>query len=255
MMSHHIVRSLREKAGTFWLEILSRRRKEKINRETDAASVNHLKPAVNIVCRWYGTSYGGFYIIADWLNESSVIYSFGIGKDVSFDLECIRRHGSPVCAFDPTPKAIEWIARQKLPEKFHFYPYGISASVTGETDFYLPANPRGVSGSIIKHREVDSEKAIKVMMKTFEDIIGEMKHTHIDVLKMDIEGSEYEVLDSVLRSHVTVDQILVEFHDRNFDTDVPRSREAVRRLYNKGYHIYACSDSYEEVSFVHERRI
>jgi len=47
------------------------------------------------------------------------------------------------------------------------------------------------------------------MMKTFDDITRELGHNHIDVLKMDIEGSEYDVIGTILASPVTIDQILV----------------------------------------------
>src|SRR5665647_1124976 len=191
-MSNSVITSAREKAGNLWLEFLSRRRKRRISRLTDPASFIHLQSAVQINCKWYGTSYGGFYIMPSLLDRSSVIYSFGTGRDISFDRVCIRKHGASVFAFDPTPKSIEWTGNQKLPDRFHFHPFGISASITGQADFFLPANPRAVSGSLVKHMEVDAAQSVKVMMKTFEDIIRELKHTHIDVLKMDIEGSEYD---------------------------------------------------------------
>ena len=93
------------------------------------------------------------------------------------------------------------------------------------------------------------------MMKTFDDITRELNHTHIDVLKMDIEGSEYDVIDTILASPVTIDQILVEFHDRDFEHAEPRSGEAIRKLSEKGYLVYGCSSSYEELSLIHKSKI
>ena len=254
-MANSIITSVREKAGNLWLEYLSRRRKSIISRMTDPALFSHLQPAVKVKCKWYGTSYGGFYIIPSLLDKSSVIYSFGTGRDISFDLRCIRKHGVSVFAFDPTPVSIDWIGNQKLPDGFHFHPYGISASATGQADFFLPANPRAVSGSLVKHKEVDAAKSVKVIMKTFDDITRELNHSHIDVLKMDIEGSEYDVIDTILASPVTVDQILVEFHDRDFEQAEPRSVEAIRKLSEKGYLVYGCSRSYEELSLIHNSKI
>jgi FkbM family methyltransferase len=236
-------------------EVLSRRRKKRISRQTDPDTFSHLKPTVTVNCKWYGTSYGGFYVIPELLSKSSIVYSFGTGRDISFDTACIRRHGSVVHAFDPTPKSIEWIQNRRLPGKFHFHPYGISASGTGPVEFFLPANPRAISGSLVKHKEVNATRSVKVMMKTFEDITRELNHTHIDVLKIDIEGSEYEVIDTILASPVTIDQILVEFHDRDFDLAEPRSKEAVKRLNEKGYLVFGCSSSYEELSLIRKSKI
>ena len=254
-MARSVITSAREKAGNLWLEYLSRRRKGRINRLTDPATFSHLKPVVRVDSKWYGTSYGGFYIMPSLLDRSSVIYSFGTGRDISFDLECIRKHCASVFAFDPTPVSIDWVGNRKLPDRFHFHPYGISASGTGQADFFLPANPRAVSGSLVKHKEVDAANSVKVMMMTFDDITRELGHTHIDVLKMDIEGSEYDVIDTILSSTVTIDQILVEFHDRDFAQAEPRSKEAIRKLSGKGYQVYGCSRSYEEVSLIHESKI
>jgi len=253
-MANSVITSARELAGNLWLEVLSRRRKKRIRRLIDPATFIHLKPSVTVNCKWYGTSYGGFYIIPGLLSESSIVYSFGTGRDISFDTACIRRHGSVVHAFDPTPKSIEWIQSRNLPGKFHFHPYGISASGSGPVEFFLPANPRAISGSMVKHKEVDAAQSVKVMMKTFDDIILELDHTHIDVLKMDIEGSEYDVIDTILASPVTIDQILVEFHDRDFVQAEPRSREAIRKLSEKGYLVYGCSKSYEELSLIHKSK-
>ena len=77
-----------------------------------------------------------------------------------------------------------------------------------------------------------------------------MKHAHIDVLKMDIEGSEYEALEEILKSQVTIDQIVVEFHERFFEYGKEKTIKAINSLNENGYEIFAISDSYEEISFI-----
>ena len=37
-------------------------------------------------------------------------------------------------------------------------------------------------------------------------------HSHLDLLKIDIEGAEYEVLNYLINKSISVTQILVEFH-------------------------------------------
>lgn len=120
---------------------------------------SHLKIKVKCNHIWYGNIYGGFYICPEFLNENSIIYSFGIGEDISFDNALIKNHGCRVFGFDPTPKSISWIKRQKLPEQFHFYEFGIS-NKSGFVDFYLPKNPEHVSGSIITQENIDIMKKL-----------------------------------------------------------------------------------------------
>jgi FkbM family methyltransferase len=225
------------------------RRKKRLSASMDKNKVMHLQPQVNCNCKWYGSSYGGFYIHPDELNERSIIYSFGIGKDISFDLSCIKKHGCKVYGFDPTPKSIDWISSQNLSGSFLFYNYGI-AETTGELDFFLPMNKNGVSGSLVGTEVVNKDNSIKVKMKSFSAITAELGHTSIDVLKMDIEGSEYDVLESIIHSAVPVKQILVEFHDRLFDEKEEKSKAVVQKMNEAGYAIFAVSETFEEVSFI-----
>lgn len=209
----------------------------------------HLKKTVKCKHLWYGNTYGGFYICPDFLNEKSVIYSFGIGEDISFDNAIIKNHDCHVFGFDPTPKSINWLKSQKLPEKFRFYEYGIS-NKSGFADFFLPKNPAHVSGSLMEIKSIDTTKSVTVRLKSLEDIIKELNHQHIDVLKLDIEGSEYEVIENILTSNLSITQILIEFHDRFFNNGQLKTKQAIRKLNDYGYEIFAISDSLEEISFI-----
>lgn len=214
-----------------------------------SGKVYHLKRAINCNKVWYGNVYGGFYACPDYLNHNSIVYSFGIGEDISFDKDIIENHNCHVFGFDPTPKSINWVQDQNLPLKFSFFEFGISDK-SGFTEFYLPKNPNYVSGSIISQNNIDVKEKVNVKMKTIQDIINELGHVHIDVIKMDIEGAEYDVIDNILDHNISVDQILVEFHDRFFDKDTVKSLQTVKKLKSKGYEIFAGSDSFEEISFI-----
>lgn len=235
----------------FWrLNTLSLVRKIQLHYSTDKTMVAHLQKKIDYNHKWYGSSYGGFYINPSLLNENSIVYSFGIGKDITFDLACIRNHKCKVFGFDPTPKSINYIGSKRISEKFKFFQYGIAAE-TGIQEFFLPADSRGVSGSLVNTDAVDEKNKITVQMKSFTDITSELGHTAIDVVKMDIEGSEYEVLENVIDAGIPVKQILVEFHDRLFDPTEFRSKHIVEKMRLRGYEIFAVSMSFEEVSFIY----
>jgi FkbM family methyltransferase len=151
--------------------------------------------------------------------------------------------------FDPTPKSIEWVKNRKLVENYVFQPFGIDQE-SKKVDFYLPLNENFVSGSVQTHKNIDQKRYIKVPMKTLKDIASELGHTKIEILKMDIEGSEYDVLPSILESGVSIHQILIEFHARFFEDGYVKSASAVNLLKHYGYRIFAISDSFEEISFI-----
>ena len=198
---------------------------------------------------WYGNTYGGFFVNPDLLDEDSIVYSIGVGCDVSFDVEIINQHNSCVYAFDPTPKSINWVSRNRLPVQFKFFDFGISKK-TGSEVFHLPKNPNYVSGSVFQHADVSEFDTVEVKMKSFQDITRKLGHKKIDILKMDIEGSEYDVIDSILDSDVRIDQILIEFHERFFDDGFQKTMDAIKKIGKKGYKLFGISESKEELSFI-----
>jgi FkbM family methyltransferase len=212
---------------------------------------SYFKKGVKCKSKWYGNTYGGFYAHPNILNENSVVYSFGIGEDISFDRAIIEKHDCKIFGFDPTPKSVSWVNKQNLPENFHFLEYGVS-NESGFADFYLPKNPEYVSGSIITQSNINVNEKIVVQMKTIQDIMKELGHNHIDILKMDIEGEEYDVIENILDNKVSVSQILIEFHDRFFKDGRDRSYNAIKNLNKSGFEVFAVADSFEEVSFINK---
>ena len=209
----------------------------------------HLKIGTHLHKKWYGNRANGFYVAPKLLNQNSVVYSFGVGENISFDKSLIENHGCTVYAFDPTPKSIAWCKKQDLPATFYLNKYGI-APKTGHMKFHLPKNKEFISGSLISNNGVSNENMVDVPMKCFTDISKQLGHQKIDLLKMDIEGSEYDVIDEILNSDVEIKQIAIEFHERFFQNGQQKTCEFIQKMKNNGYHIFGISDIFEEVSFV-----
>lgn len=186
-------------------------------------------------------------VFPDGLTSSNVVYSFGVGEDISFDLELISRFGVRVHAFDPTPRSIQWLGRHSLPEGFEFHPYGVCGS-EGSCKLYPPANPNHVSHSRIRR---DSPwPAVELPVHRLITIMGMLGHETIDLLKMDIEGAEYEVIADLLACGIRVNQLLVEFHHRWREIGVGKTRTALRKLNQAGFRIFNVSPRGEEYSLL-----
>ena len=59
-----------------------------------------------IIMEKLGTNYGGWYVPLNMnLNENSIIYSGGVGEDMSFDLIMQQKYKSTIYLIDPTKKS------------------------------------------------------------------------------------------------------------------------------------------------------
>ena len=68
-----------------------------------------------------------------------------------------------------------------------------------------------------------------------------LRHSRIDVLKMDIEGAEYGVIDDLVRERIPVQQLLVEFHHRLSCVGTGKTKRALSLLEAYGLKIgYIC---------------
>ncbi len=193
-----------------------------------------------------GNKNASFTVNPSVISSVDIVYSFGIGTDISFDLKLIEMFGLKVFAFDPTPKSIEWLNQQKLPENFKAFPLGI-ASYSGNADFFLPKNENYVSASMTTKQ---SDKFVRVKVKTLGDIAKELGHTSIDILKMDIEGAEYDVIDDILRSGIKIHQWLIEFHHRFHPEGSKITRRSIEKLRQAGFLLFHVSRNGEEFSFI-----
>lgn len=195
-----------------------------------------------------GNSGASFTVDPKNLNEKSVIYSIGTGTDISFDLALIEKYYSTIYAFDPTPKSVDWIRQQKIPKQFIFEDIGV-ADYDGRADFFPPENPDYVSHTLITGVRKNAD-SVSVKVERLSTIMKRHNHEKIDLLKMDIEGAEYGVIDNLIKDKLNIKQIVVEFHHRFKGFKIFETRHAVLKLKNAGYELFAVSPSGEEFSFV-----
>jgi FkbM family methyltransferase len=152
-------------------------------------------------CAW------DFYL--DGLNSRSVVISAGAGGDISFEIELHKATGASVLLLDPSPtgrKTVENTPPDQL-VGIKYLPYGLTAK-SGTKTFALPANP--VEGSYAF--DAGERETVSFECRSLEDLMKENGFEKIDLLKMDIEGFEWEVLRSILDQRLPVSQIGVEFH-------------------------------------------
>lgn len=147
-------------------------------------------------------------ICPTWLNEKSVVYSGGVGNDISFEHELVRRFRCTVVLCDPSPTGLRTMSQpeNQIPQ-FQFLPLAL-AGRRGRLKLAPPLNPQ--EGSWFANR--NEKEGVEVACTDLETLMREHGHEHIDLLKLDIEGCEYEVIDHLLERRLPVHQLCVEFH-------------------------------------------
>ena len=210
-----------------------------------------------------GTNYGGWYIPTDInLNADSIIYSGGVGEDISFDLLLSDKFNCNVVLIDPTKRAIKHYDEvveyyntkmwnfsgdiqkdyktyiDKLQPNFDKIKY-IEKGLWNEQkklNFYKQDNSRYVSQSLIEN--MFGSNYYNVDVDCIKNIMNENNHSKIDLLKLDIEGAEIEVLNNMLDDNIYPKYLCIEFDllikrkDKNGET-----HKLLNRLQNIGYKI------------------
>ena len=196
--------------------------------------------------------YGDWVICPDAIDSDSIIYSLGVGEDVDFDKDLIKQFGVTVHAFDPTPNSIEWLKATDVSENFEFHPHGI-ATLDGELKLYPRVNRRGRKSKVmytLVNEGNAQDDAVTINVKTLPTVMSELGHQRVDLLKMDIEGAEFDVLDQMLDAGLDVRQVLVEFHHRFKTIGKARAAEILNKLNEAGYKIFFVDERGWNYSFI-----
>ncbi len=207
-----------------------------------------VKQDINIPVTSFGNLGASWTLYTKVLNENSIVYSFGVGDDISFDLGLINKFDLQIMAFDPTPKSIDWISSQNLPKQFILHPIGL-ANYDGKAKLHPPSNPDHISATMLERNET-KDQAYKVEVKKLKSIMQELGHKSIDLIKMDIEGMEYDVVEDMKLNNILPAQILIEFHHRFSGVGVKKTRDCINNLRQMGYLVCFVSETGEEISFI-----
>jgi hypothetical protein len=67
---------------------------------------------------------------------------------------------------------------------------------------------------------------------------------------MDVEGSEYEIIDTILDMNNKPSQLLVEFHHRFPNIGFEKTINAIKNLNKIGYRVFSVSKTGRELGFI-----
>lgn len=212
-----------------------------------------------------GSGYGGWdFLDREYLHGATIV-SAGLGFDASFDVEFARKYNAAILIVDPTPKAIQHynslIARAGQPATQSYVSGGhqpMAAYPMDWTDgscltlapfalwheggtmrFFMPVEKTHVSHSLINFQQgykVDTDH-IEVESIRLSTLLEKQSVQPPRLVKLDIEGAEIEVLETMMQDGILPKQLLIEYDELMIRTAkvMKRVNGSIAMLVANGY--------------------
>jgi len=195
--------------------------------------------------RRLGTRYGGWWVDARLVSNAPLLIDCGLGEDISFPVAFLQAFGGNVIGVEPNPRSLNY-CQGRMPVGMTVLPKAFWSESGKKLEFFLPRPqqelPRGadgVSGSLDGSHEYAGNRKLEVETTSLAEILGQHARSECDVLKMDIEGAEYEVLKQLCGSgeiRMAV-QVLIEFHHKVTAHTLEDTQRAVAQMERNGFQL------------------
>ena len=158
------------------------------------------------------------------LNHKSSVIDLG-AHDGSIS-EFFLKKGCKVFAFEPNPNLYtKLLERKKKYKNLDCFNLGVN-STKGIFDLYLKKNnitneikTESQASSLLKNKfNISKEDSIKVKCITFENLIS--MTGPVDLVKIDIEGTEYKIYEDLLEHSDKFNNCIIELHNKKFPNSI-----------------------------------
>ncbi len=185
--------------------------------------------------RSLGTDYGGYVVPVERIGSDWVCYCVGTGADVSFELELIESRGVEVRSFEAVENLANYVREQARGEPRLSIEHAALALEDGPVRMQRSHVP--VSQSVSAAGLYDGSNYVEVPGRTLASLMEENGDDRIDLLKIDIEGLEYELLPTLDLRQLGVRVLCTQFHHT---ASVSQAKALIARLRDDGYELVAC---------------
>ena len=150
-----------------------------------------------------GNQYDGGYLIGEsTLRNSECLVSFGVALDISFEENFNNLTGKNVYLYD------------KLHFKYYFRDeFFLSLNNLRRLDFSKTINSIKKFLKIKKFVKNNTFNVKTITYNSLNEIINALKENKNVLLKIDIENSEYRLIDCLLKNQSKLSGLIIEFHD------------------------------------------
>ena len=180
------------------------------------------------------------------LSPDDIVIDVGCSYEADFSVLMIERYGARSFGVDPTRKHRNALAalEEKFLGKFIHLPVAVS-SLNGELVFH--ESDINESGSLMdNHINVISDKikSYSVESMTLPSLVKACGVERVSILKLDIEGAEYQLLADIKLSDLDAfDQVFVEFHHHAVsDFTISDTQSIVNRMNEFGFKSFSVDE-------------
>ena len=182
-----------------------------------------------------GQDYDGGYLIDERdVAASTALLSFGLNDDWSFERDFLRLRPVPLQAYDATLTP-RYLVKRLWRSLKRLKPHEITGSLHSLVDF-----PQFFSGDRRHFRSyvgldgVPGHVSFASVMRTLDESLQGQSGIFV---KIDIEGSEYRILDDLLEHAARFSALAIEFHD--VDIHLATLERFISRFPLKLVHVHA----------------
>ena len=203
--------------------------------------VRSLEISLPTISKSQSVQFGNYILTKDVvLDESSLVYSCGVGWDTDFEDALHAKFGCSSFLFDPTPASIDYIAKNHSSTDYiKFEPVGVWDN-DEEISFFSPR--RGGSATATLMSENSHEFTNSAACYKISSLMKNHDHKHLHMLKMDIEGAAPRALKRCFTDNILPDYVVVEFeYDLKNRTTAEKSvqevNEVIQQAKDLGYKV------------------
>ncbi|MHB1537102.1 MAG: FkbM family methyltransferase [Solirubrobacteraceae bacterium] len=181
-----------------------------------------------------GSAYGGWIVPAALIEPGWRCYCVGAGADISFDLELIERFDVEVQSVEPDESYVAAALSTAAGEPRFC---AVRAAITLE-DGPLRMQRTHIPGSrsLSAAKLYDTNETIELPGRTLSSLTRELGHPCVDLLKIDIEGAEYDVLAQIDLDTLGVKVLATQLHHNG---GVRAARGLIAQLESRGFELIA----------------
>ncbi len=177
--------------------------------------------------KWYSINGDKTLRVNYPLNLDSIVFDVG-GYEGDWAAEIAARYKCSIYVFEPVKKFFSGIQdRFKSNFQVKVFQFGIGAKDENLEIAVMDESSSVFRNKSQRHQDITKQK---IMLKSINTFVVENNISHIDLIKINIEGGEYDLLESMISSGLikNILNVQVQFHDF-----VQNAGERMNKIKNK----------------------